>query len=264
MSCLCPVPSSPASRRARPGICISAMSARPGRAGGRRARPAGGFCCGSRISTGPAAGRNSPRRSSRISPGSGSPGTAPVRRQSEHFGDYRAALDRLDAAGAALSVLLHAARHPGRDRPRRRRAARRAGRALSRHLPPARRGGARRSGWRRRSDYALRLDVAAALARTGPLDWFEDGRAHRRRSGRARRCRAGAQGVADELSPRGHGRRRAAGRDAGDARRRSVRRDRISTACCRRCSACRRRDYRHHPLLTDAAGRRLAKRDNAR
>ena len=33
----------------------------------------------------------------------------PVRRQSEHFDDYRAALDRLEAMARALSVLLHAA-----------------------------------------------------------------------------------------------------------------------------------------------------------
>ena len=45
--------------------------------------------------------------------------------------------------------------------------------ALSRHLPrprPRQRAARQRSG----ADYALRLDVARAMALTGPLDWFEE------------------------------------------------------------------------------------------
>ena len=96
----------------------------------------------------------------------------PVRRQSEHFEDYRAALAQLDtqgllypcfctrreiqaeiaaAAGAPQGEL--GASYPGTCR--RLSAAERAER-LS-----------------RAPDYALRLDVATALARTGELHWYE-------------------------------------------------------------------------------------------
>ena len=44
----------------------------------------------------------------------------PIRRQSEHFADYRAALTRLDEQGLLYPVFLHAAGDPGRDRAGRR------------------------------------------------------------------------------------------------------------------------------------------------
>jgi glutamyl-Q tRNA(Asp) synthetase len=102
----------------------------------------------------------------------------PVRRQSEHFDEYRAAMARLEARGLlypsfesrAEIARLVAARdrqgpwprdpdgapiYPGR----------------ARTLAPEER--------RRRIDagepFALRLDMAAALAQTGPLSWTEDG-----------------------------------------------------------------------------------------
>ncbi len=87
------------SRQARTGICISATPIRRCSTTTWRARSAGGFSCASRISTLRAAGRNTRRRSTRISPGSASPGSSPVRRQSEHFDDYEAALGKLEAAG---------------------------------------------------------------------------------------------------------------------------------------------------------------------
>ncbi len=101
----------------------------------------------------------------------------PVRRQSEHLDDYRAALTRLEAR-ARLSEL----REPRRDRAARGRAGE--GRPWprdpdgaplypgdARALPDAER--------RRRIDagepYALRLDMAAARAQAGPLTWTETG-----------------------------------------------------------------------------------------
>ncbi len=104
----------------------------------------------------------------------------PVRRQSDHFDDYRAALARLDAMGliypsfesrAEIAALV--AEREAQD-----------GKAWPRDpdgaplypgdaksLSPAER--ARRIG--AGEPYALRLDVAAALARTGPLTWCETG-----------------------------------------------------------------------------------------
>ena len=95
--------------------------------------------------------------------------------------------------------------------------------------------------------YALRLDMAAALARAGALDWTETGAGPPARPGSWRplrglgRRRARAQGDADELSPRGRGRRCAAGRDPRGARAGPVLVDQRPPRCCRRCSACRRR-----------------------
>src|SRR4051795_9306088 len=103
----------------------------------------------------------------------------PIRRQSEHFADYRAALARLDEqellypcfctrreiwdeiarAGAAPHVTPQGdfgPPYPG----------------ICRRLGPAERE-ARLAG---AADYALRLDVGAALARTGPLFWCDDER----------------------------------------------------------------------------------------
>jgi glutamyl-Q tRNA(Asp) synthetase len=98
----------------------------------------------------------------------------PVRRQSEHFADYQAALDRLAAMGllypcfctrrdiAAEVARAGAAPHGDVGTPYP---------GTCRHLDPAAREERRRSG----RDYALRLDVAQALALAGPLDWTEEG-----------------------------------------------------------------------------------------
>src|SRR5690348_9948228 len=91
---------------------------------------------------------------------------APVQRQSEHYAGYRAALDKLDALGLiypAFESRAEIARTPnGRD-PDGAPLYNGAGKSLS---------AAER---RRRIDagepYALRLDMAAALARTGALTW---------------------------------------------------------------------------------------------
>ena len=97
-----------------------------------------------------------------------------VRRQSRHFADYQAALARLDSAGLLYScfctrkdIQIEIARAGGAPQ----------GEAgpvypgTCRHLSPGERA-ARIAGG---ADYALRLDVAAAIARAGELEWLEDG-----------------------------------------------------------------------------------------
>jgi glutamyl-Q tRNA(Asp) synthetase len=89
----------------------------------------------------------------------------PVRRQSAHFDDYRAALAELDRLGLIYpSFETHAPwprdpdgapLYPGN----------------ARTLSPAERGRRMASG----KPYALRLDMSAAIARTGPLTWSETG-----------------------------------------------------------------------------------------
>ena len=94
----------------------------------------------------------------------------PVRRQSEHFGEYRAALERLQGLGvvypcfcsrkdiAAAGGAPHAEDEDGPLYPGR-----------CRGLPPAE-AAARIAGG---CPYACRLDVAKALALTGPLSWLD-------------------------------------------------------------------------------------------
>jgi glutamyl-Q tRNA(Asp) synthetase len=101
---------------------------------------------------------------------------APVRRQSEHFADYRAAIDRLVAQGLVYASFesraeiarLVAAREAGGAWPRDP-----DGAPLypgdARAMSADAREGRMRSG----VPYALRLDTAAAVARVGPLTWRE-------------------------------------------------------------------------------------------
>lgn len=102
----------------------------------------------------------------------------PVRRQSEHFADYRAALARLDAMGLiypsfesrAESAALVAERERQGPWPRDPDGAPfYPGNANS--LPPAERARRIEAG----DPHAVRLDMAAALARTGALGWEEAG-----------------------------------------------------------------------------------------
>lgn len=105
----------------------------------------------------------------------------PVRRQSEHFADYRAALDRLEAMGliypsfesrAEIAALVGAREaHDGKPWPRDP-----DGAPLypgdAKAMPPDRRARLMASG----APFALRLDMAKALARLGgPLTWTESG-----------------------------------------------------------------------------------------
>jgi glutamyl-Q tRNA(Asp) synthetase len=92
-----------------------------------------------------------------------------ARRQSEHFADYRAALTRLDAMGVLYPCfctradIAGAASAPhGSEGP--------IYPGTCRALPAAERRRRIEAG----TAYALRLDVAKALARTGPLEWIDD------------------------------------------------------------------------------------------
>ena len=142
----------------------------------------------------------------------------PVRRQSEHFDDYRAALAKLEAMGlvypsfesrAEIAALVADARsecpwprdpdgaplYPGD----------------AKAMPPAERARRIASG----EPYALRLDMAGRAGAGRPLHWSETGHGpagetgdDRRQSRGLGRRDPGAQGNADQLSPVGRGRRR--------------------------------------------------------
>jgi glutamyl-Q tRNA(Asp) synthetase len=106
----------------------------------------------------------------------------PVRRQSEHFDDYRAALARLDAQGLVFASFESRAEIAALVADRETKGSLREPwprdpdgaplyPGIAKALSPAER--------RRRIEagevYALRLDMAAALARAGTLDWTETG-----------------------------------------------------------------------------------------
>jgi glutamyl-Q tRNA(Asp) synthetase len=108
----------------------------------------------------------------------------PVRRQSEHFADYRAALARLEREGLVYASFESraeiAALVAARERERERQATwprdpdgapLYPGSAAT--LSPAERARRIEAG----EAYALRLDMAAAMARCGPLSWTESGMA---------------------------------------------------------------------------------------
>jgi len=92
-----------------------------------------------------------------------------VRRQSEHFADYRDALGRLDQAGllypcfCTRADIARAASAPHGADP--------VYPGACRHLSAAERRRRIEAG----AAYALRLDVERAFERTGPLDWIDEG-----------------------------------------------------------------------------------------
>ncbi|HEV2547644.1 MAG TPA: tRNA glutamyl-Q(34) synthetase GluQRS [Stellaceae bacterium] len=97
-----------------------------------------------------------------------------VRVQSEHFGDYEAALDRLDVAGLIYPCFCTRAAIAAEIA--------RAGAAPHGDDGPLYPGTCRTLATEERlrriaagESFALRLDMAKALARTGPLDWEEEG-----------------------------------------------------------------------------------------
>lgn len=93
----------------------------------------------------------------------------PARRQSEHFDDYRTALDRLAAMGllypcfCTRADIARAASAPHGADP--------TYPGICRHLADAERRRRIAAG----AAFALRLDVARAVDRTGPLDWIDEG-----------------------------------------------------------------------------------------
>jgi glutamyl-Q tRNA(Asp) synthetase len=184
-----------------------------------------------------------------------------VRRQSEHFDDYQGALAQLDAQGLLYpcfctrkeiqAEIARAGGAPqGEDGP--------VYPGTCRHLSPSERGDRIAAG----GDYALRLDVGAALARIGVLDWSEEGRL----------VIADAALLGDVVLAR---------KDVPTSYHLAVTVDDAlqgvtlvtrgvdlfaSTHIHRLLQTLLglpTPSYRHHPLLTDARGRRLAKRDRA-
>ena len=189
----------------------------------------------------------------------------PVRRQSEHFDDYRRALDRLAASGVLYpcfctrreiqAEIVRAGGAPqgeaGPPYP-----------GTCRRLSPAQRVAKQGSGL----DYAFRLDLARALALTGPLDWLEEG------GSRPHQVRADPAPLGDVVLAR---------KDVPASYHLAVtvddaiqgvtlvtRGDDLAPAThvhrlLQALLGLPTPNYRHHPLLTDATGRRLAKRDRA-
>lgn len=184
-----------------------------------------------------------------------------VRRQSEHFDDYRGALGRLDGGG-----LLYPCFCTRKDIQAE---IARAGGAPQGEAKPVYPGTCKRLSSVERQeriasgiDYALRLDVSAALGRTGALDWSEDGR----------RIAVDPATLGDVVLAR---------KDVPTSYHLAVTVDDAlqgvtlvtrgvdlfaATHVHRLLQALLglpTPDYRHHKLLTDARGRRLAKRDRA-
>ena len=185
----------------------------------------------------------------------------PVRRQSEHFDDYRAALSRLDAQGLLYPCFCTRTEIQAEIA--------RAGGAPQGDEGPVYPGTCKRLSSEQRvariaggSDYALRLDVTAALSRTGALEWSEKGQL----------ITADPAALGDVVLAR---------KDVPTSYHLAVTVDDAlqgvtlvtrgvdlfaATHVHRLLQALfglPTPHYHHHPLLTDASGRRLAKRDRA-
>jgi glutamyl-Q tRNA(Asp) synthetase len=185
----------------------------------------------------------------------------PVRRQSEHFDDYRRALDRLAAMGMLYpcfctrrEIQAEIARASGAPQ----------GDAgpiypgTCRGLAAAAVAARRQSG----VDYALRLDVARALALTGPLNWMEG---EQRRQ--ADPVSLGDVVLARKEVPTSY-HLAVTVDDATQGVTLVTRGEDLLTAThihrvLQALLELPTPRYRHHRLLTDDDGRRLAKRTNA-
>jgi glutamyl-Q tRNA(Asp) synthetase len=185
----------------------------------------------------------------------------PIRLQSEHFDDYRAALSKLDAMGLLYpcfctrrEIQAEIARAGGAPQgdlgmlyP-----------GTCRSLSAAERAKRLDSG----ADYALRLDVGAALARTGGLYWHE----HETRIA-ADPAALGDVVLARKEVPTSY-HLAVTVDDALQGATLVTRGIDLFTATHIHRLLQALLDlptprYRHHALLTDASGRRLAKRDRA-
>jgi glutamyl-Q tRNA(Asp) synthetase len=189
----------------------------------------------------------------------------PVRKQSEHFDDYRDALDRLEAMGVLYPCFctrkeiqeeiaraggaphaLSGPPYPGTCR------------GLDRRLREEK----QRSG----IDYATRLDLARALALTGPLDWVEEeeGGPHRKPADPAP---LGDVVLARKDVPTSY-HLAVTVDDASQGVTLVTRGEDLAAATHVHRVLQALLDvptprYRHHELLTDPSGRRLSKRDHA-
>ena len=185
----------------------------------------------------------------------------PIRRQSAHFADYRAAVARLEAEGLVYPCFC--------TRRTIQTEISRAGGAPQGEMAAPYPGTCRGLGAPERAarlaqapGYALRLDVAAATARVGALAWWEDDR----------EVTAAPEAFGDVVLAR---------KEIPTSYHLAVT---VDDALQGVSLVTRGADlfaathihrllqallglptprYRHHPLLTDAAGRRLAKRDGA-
>jgi glutamyl-Q tRNA(Asp) synthetase len=185
----------------------------------------------------------------------------PVRRQSEHFADYGAALARLDEQGLLYPCFCTRSEIQAEIA--------RAGGAPQGELGPLYPGTCRRLSLSERAarrargaDYALRLDVAAALARTGPLFWDDDGREIA-----ADPAALGDVVLARKEMPASY-HLAVTVDDALQAVTLVTRGLDLFAAThihrlLQTLLGLPTPAYRHHKLLTDAQGRRLAKRDKA-
>ena len=189
----------------------------------------------------------------------------PVRKQSEHFDDYGDALDRLEAMGVLYPCFctrkeiqeeiaraggaphaLSGPPYPGTCR------------GLDRRL----RGEKQLSG----IDYALRLDLARALALTGPLDWVEEEEEGPRRKP-ADPAPLGDVVLARKDVPTSY-HLAVTVDDASQGVTLVTRGEDLAAATHVHRVLQALLDlptprYRHHELLTDPSGRRLSKRDHA-
>ena len=185
----------------------------------------------------------------------------PVRKQFEHFDDYRRALGKLDALDVLYPCFCTRREIQAEiDR---------AGAAPQGDTGPPYPGTCRRLGaeevaakLRSGTDYALRLDLVCALALTGPLDWT---------AGESRRlAELGVLGdvvLARKEFPASY-HLAVTVDDALQGVTLVTRGEDLAAATHIHRVLQALLDlptprYRHHPLLTDAAGRRLAKRDGA-
>jgi glutamyl-Q tRNA(Asp) synthetase len=185
----------------------------------------------------------------------------PVRKQSKHFDDYRAALDQLDAMGVLYpcfctrrEIQAEIARAGGAPH----------GEAgppypgTCRGLKPGEVTAKQRSGL----DYALRLDLARGLTMTGQLDWVEEGRRQQ-----ADPALLGDVVLARKEVPASY-HLAVIVDDAIQGVTLVTRGEDLATATpihrvLQVLLGLPTPRYRHHRLLTDAAGRRLSKRDGA-
>jgi glutamyl-Q tRNA(Asp) synthetase len=185
----------------------------------------------------------------------------PVRKQSEHFDDYRDALARLDGLGVLYpcfctrrEIQAEIARAGGAPH----------GDAGPPYPRTCRRLGSEEVAAKSQSgvDYASRLDLARALELTGPLEWIE-GECRRQADPAmlgdvvlARKEIPVSYHLAVTVDDAIQGVTLVTrGADLAAA----THIHRVLQALLRLPTP----RYRHHPLLTDAAGRRLAKRDGA-
>jgi glutamyl-Q tRNA(Asp) synthetase len=181
----------------------------------------------------------------------------PVRRQSDHFDDYRAALDRLGRLGVTypcfcsrkdIAAAQSAPHGPGSIYP-----------GTCRSLSPAERAQRIAAG----QPYAVRLDVASGLAITGPLSW------HDRNAGIivARPELEGDPVIARRDTPTSYHLSVTVDDHLQGVTLVTRGKDLFAATHVHRLLQAlldfAPPDYCHHPLLTDADGARLSKRDGA-